>query len=625
MSSPVTETKPREKNPQPRQSLGSPIDLLGDEGQPKLSFWRFLWPSIQQYRWLVLAALVLNAMHGVSVAFQTLAPKYLIDQVILATGISYNQRWHRLAILLGVYLLASVFGRMLVWHLGYRIFTYVREKVLFNVRANFFRHVNHLCLRFHRTHHSGELFSYLFGSPLLQVQNYFQQFTFAAPGALFIVISTIIWVGMWDRLLTLVLIVAVVSTAWLMHRTRQRIQKLHSEYQKTETKVTGFVADLLRGSRDVKLYAMEDKVAADFENRVWEIGRKSYIRDVQSHIQWMKHETLGYISFAMLCVTLVWRYFYDRAHKPPDQQVTIGQIQAYIAAFTSLQASLTVLFQMSTFKAGAQAGVERISAVLKTASTTPDPIGYEAAPPQKGDIVLFNVTFGYEPDRPVLKDVNLTIPFGQRIALVGPSGAGKSTITQLLLRLYDPDQGAILIGGLNIRHCQGPELRHRFGVVPQDPFIFRTNIRDNLCVAKPEATEEQIRRACDLANAWEFISRLPDGLDTPVGEGGSTLSGGQRQRLAIARALLAEPDFFIFDEATSALDTVSEGLVQQAMEKAIAGKTALIIAHRLATVKNCDRILVIADGQIVQDGTYDALVAQPGMFRDLVQGQVLKS
>ena len=280
---------------------------------------------------------------------------------------------------------------------------------------------------------------------------------------------------------------------------------------------------------------------------------------------------------------------------------------------------------MSTFKAGAQAGVERISAVLKTATTTPDPIGYEATAPIKGDIVLFGVTFGYEADRPVLKDINLTIPFGQRVALVGPSGAGKSTITQLLLRLYDPDEGAILIGGLNIRHCQGPELRHRFGVVPQDPFIFRTNIRDNLCVARPEATDAEIRRACDLANAWEFISRLPDGLDTPVGEGGSTLSGGQRQRLAIARALLAEPDFFIFDEATSALDTVSEGLVQQAMENAIAGKTALIIAHRLATVKNCNRILVIADGRIVQDGSYDGLVGQPGMFRDLVQGQVLKS
>ena len=181
---------------------------------------------------------------------------------------------------------------------------------------------------------------------------------------------------------------------------------------------------------------------------------------------------------------MVWRYFYDQSHKPPDRRVTIGELQIYLTAFASLQANLSILFQMSNFKAAAQAGVERIAAVLKTASTTPDPIGYEAVIPEHGQIVCCNVTFGYDPDRPVLKDVNLTIPYGQRVALVGPSGAGKSTITQLLLRLYDPDQGAILIGGLNIRHCQGAELRRRFGVVPQDPFIFSTSIRDNLCVAR---------------------------------------------------------------------------------------------------------------------------------------------
>ena len=576
------------------------------------------------YRWLILAALALNSLHGFSITLQTVAPKYLIDDVILVSGLTMHQRWRRLALLLGVYLLASIFGRMLVWHAGYRIFTYVREKVLFNVRANFFRHVNHLCVRFHRQHHSGELFSYLFGSPLLQIQTYFQQITFAAPGAFFIVLTTLIWVGKWDWMLALVMLGTVFSTVWVMQRTRARIQRLHSDYQKTETKVTGYVADVLRGSRDVKLYAMEDQVAADFDNRVWEVGQKSYQRDVESHIQWMKWETTGYFCFAILCAAIVWRYFYDQSHKPPERRVTIGELQIYLTAFASLQANLSILFQMSNFKAAAQAGVERIAAVLKTASTTPDPIGFEAVIPSHGQIVLLNVGFGYDADRPVLKDVNLTIPYGQRVALVGPSGAGKSTITQLLLRLYDPDRGAILIGGLNIRHCQGGELRRRFGVVPQDPFIFRTSIRHNLCVANPDAKDTDVRRACERANAWEFISRLPDGLETPVGEGGSTLSGGQRQRLAIARALLAEPEFFIFDEATSALDTVSEKLVQEAMENAVAGRTALIIAHRLATVKNCDRILVIDDGQIIQDGKYDELVGQSGLFRDLVQGQVLK-
>jgi subfamily B ATP-binding cassette protein MsbA len=591
----------------------------------KTPFWKTLWPLIKPYKWLTLGALFLNALHGVSLAFQWAMPKYLIDQVLLATGISQTQRWHRLAWLVAAYVFASIIGRMIVWHIGYRMFTFVREKVLFGLRANFFRHVNHLCLRFHIKHHTGELFSYLFGNPLVQVQTYFQQFTFGAPGAVVLLISTIVWLGAWDWLLTGVLAGSVLATVLLMQHTRKRIQKLHSEYQATETNASGFVADLLRGSRDVKLYAMEEKVSADFEKSVWEVGQMSYRRDVLGHVEWMKNESVGYLSFAFLCVVAAWRYFYDQSHKPLDARITIGEIQAYLTAFVSLQGAMTTLFQLAQSKGAAQAGIDRIASVLRTASTTPDPIGYDAQAPARGDITFYNVTFGYEPQTPVLRDVNLTIPYGQRVALVGPSGAGKSTITQLLLRLYDPDQGAVLIGGLNLRHCRGPELRHRFGVVPQDPFIFRTTLRENLCVARTDASEVEIRNACERASAWEFISKLPHGLETRVGESGSTLSGGQRQRLAIARALLANPDFFIFDEATSALDSVSEHLVQQAVENAVSGRTALIIAHRLSTVKNCDRILVAAGGRIMQDGSYDRLASEPGIFRELVHGQVLKN
>ncbi len=552
-------------------------------------------------------------------------PKYLIDDVITPTGLTVTQRWHRIAWLAAAYLVASIFGRMIIWHVGYRMFTFVREKVLFGLRANFFRHVNHLCLRFHVQHHTGELFSYLFGNPLVQVQTYFQQFTFGAPGACVILVSTLIWVGTWDWFMTGVLLASVLATVLLMQHTRKRIQRLHREYQQTETTASGFVSDLLRGSRDVKLYSMEDRVADEFEKSVWEVGKQGYRRDVMSHVEWMKNETVSYTAFAVLCVVSLWRYVYTQQHYPEGHRLTVGEIQTYLAAFGMLQGQMTTLFQLAQSKGAAQAGIDRIAAVLRTASTTPDPVGYDAAIPARGDIAFFNVTFGYLPDTPILRDLNLTIPYGQRVALVGPSGAGKSTITQLLLRFYDPDQGAVLIGGLNLRHCRGPELRHHFGVVPQDPFIFRTTIRQNLCVARPDASEADIRSACERANAWEFISKLPMGLDTTVGETGSTLSGGQRQRLAIARALLANPDFFIFDEATSALDSVSEHLVQQAVENAVHGRTALIIAHRLATVKNCDRILVAAEGRILQDGSYDQLVTQPGLFRDLVQGQVLKN
>jgi ABC-type multidrug transport system fused ATPase/permease subunit len=587
--------------------------------------WAFLRPYIRQYRGLILVALFLNAFHGFAITFQNLVPKYLIDDVLLAQNITSHQRYVRLAWLCGEYLAATLVWRMLVWHLGYRIFTHVRERIVFSLRADFFKHVNHLCLRFHLKHHSGELFSYLFGSPLASIQTYFQQFTFSVPGAVCILLSTLFWIGSWDWILTSILVLLVCANVLLMLHIRPRIQSLQSDFQSTETNVSGYVADLLRGSRDVKLYAMEDQVSEDFQTRVWQIGQKAYRRDILGHIENMKAETVSYFCFALLCAACAWRYLHDQALPAGAHKISIGEIQAYLANFIALQWPITTLFQVSALRGSAQAGLDRLNAVLATDSTTPDPVGYEAQTPRKGDIQLFHVHFAYDQASPVLRDISLEIPYGQKVALVGTSGAGKSTLAQLLLRLYDPDQGAILIGGLNIRHCAGHELRKHFAVVPQDPFIFRTTIRHNLSVARPDASDEEIRTACQQANAWGFISALPQGLDSPVGEGGATLSGGQRQRLAIARALLANPDFFIFDEATSALDTVSEKLIHDALGTAMAGRTAFVIAHRLATVKSCDRILVLQNGQIAQDGPYDTLVAAPGLFRDLVHGQMLKT
>ena len=227
--------------------------------------------------------------------------------------------------------------------------------------------------------------------------------------------------------------------------------------------------------------------------------------------------------------------------------------------------------------------------------------------------------FGYLPDQPVLKDINLTVPFGQRVAFVGPSGSGKSTLAKMLLRLYDPDEGAILFGDVDMRECRTTEVRQRFGVVPQDPYFFSTSIRENLLVVQPEATAEQIQHVCEMASIWGFIQQLPEGLDTVIGEGGARLSGGQRQRLAIARSLLNDPDYLVFDEATSALDTVSERMVQEAFARVLPGRTAIFIAHRLSTVKDCDRIIVLEEGRIVQDGTFEQLRNEPGLFQRMVE------
>ena len=580
------------------------------------AFRRHVWPILVRHRWAAAGALLLTGIHGYGVALQNVYLKWFLD-VLETPALAPELRWRRIAWLAGGYLVATIFIRMACWHLGYRLFTWVRERIIFTLRGQFFRHVNHLCLRFHGRHSSGELFSYLFGTPLASVMAFFQHMAMGVPGSIVNMISLLVLFWQWDWVVALIILTASLLSVLFMLRARDKVQAISADFQRTEGSVSGRVADILRGTKAVKLYAMEEQLDEDFARQAELIGRKSYERDVSSHIEWMKQETFGYFCYALLMAACTWRYL--------EGHISLGVVAACFSSFVSMQGPLQAFFQAFTLWGTASASLERLGAVLDTPSSTPDPELPEATVPPASEIVFDHVEFGYEPERPVVRDLTFTLPRGQRVALVGPSGAGKSTIAQLLLRLYDPGRGAVRLGGVDLRRFAATELRRQFGVVPQDPFIFRSSVRDNVRVARPEADDTAIRRACELANAWEFISTLPGGLDAHIGEGGSSLSGGQRQRLAIARALLSEPQCFIFDEATSALDTLSEQLIQQALEKNLGGRTVIFIAHRLATVKNVDRILVINDGRVVQDGSYGALIEQPGLFRDLVRGQSLRS
>ena len=572
-----------------------------------------LWPLIRPHLPLLTTATILNALHGLAITFQVFTVGWLIDWV-LGKGSVPPDMWRRAVALSLGYFLVSFIGRMLMWHIGYRLYLKVRERILSSLRARFFRQLNALCLRFHMRRSSGELFSYLFGSPLQNVIQFYQHCASGLAGA-FTTIGSAVGILVWtDWTLTAVMLLTVCLQVFMMDLARRVSRKLHLDYQKCEAAVTGTVADTLRGTRAVKLHAMERTVEGEFGEQMQMIARKSYERDVGSHFAWMKMETISYAGFALMIVACAWRF--------SSGKVTIGEVSMFMLAFQQLSPPLTIISQAFTLWGAAQASLERIAEVLREPSSTPDPQENRKPVPPAGDLDFRRVTFAYE-EKAVLSDVSFTIPYGQSVALVGPSGSGKSTIAQLMLRLYDPNEGSVHFGGQDIRQCEGAEVRKRFGVVPQDPFIFKTTIRKNIQVAKPDATDAELESACRQANAWEFIQKLAEGLDTRVGEGGSNLSGGQRQRLAIARAILSNPPVFLFDEATSALDTISEQLIQDTLKQVCAGRTSIIIAHRLATVRDCQRILVVRNGRILQDGTYDSLIAAPGLFRELVDGQQL--
>jgi ABC-type multidrug transport system fused ATPase/permease subunit len=242
-------------------------------------------------------------------------------------------------------------------------------------------------------------------------------------------------------------------------------------------------------------------------------------------------------------------------------------------------------------------------------------------PPIRGDIQLRDVSFAYRPDEPVLHNVNLHIAAGQTVALVGPTGAGKTSIANLVARFYDVTEGAVLIDGIDVRSVTQASLRRQFGLAPQDAFLFSGTVADNIRFGRPDATDDEIVAAARLANAHPFIMRLPAQYETQVLEGAVNLSAGERQLISIARAALSQPRILILDEATSSVDTVTELLIQDALERLLEGRTALVIAHRLSTVRKADLICVIDDGRIVEAGTHAELLAQGGMYRQLYEKQ----
>jgi ATP-binding cassette, subfamily B, bacterial len=304
--------------------------------------------------------------------------------------------------------------------------------------------------------------------------------------------------------------------------------------------------------------------------------------------------------------------------------ITPGRLGQFVLYAAFAAAGLGQLSEVWGEVSAASGAAERLFEILHVKSAIAPPASPLPMPvPARGDVAIANVGFSYptRPEVPALQDVSLSVRAGEKVAIVGPSGAGKSTLFHLLLRFYDPATGVISIDGVPIQLADPRDLRARIALVPQDSVVFAASARENIRFGRPEATDAEVERAADLAHATEFIRRLPDGFEAQLGERGVTLSGGQRQRIAIARAILRDAPLLLLDEATSSLDAESETLVQTALEELMRHRTTLVIAHRLATVLSCDRIMVMDQGRIVEHGTHASLVAANGLYARLARLQ----
>src|SRR6266542_3112248 len=300
---------------------------------------------------------------------------------------------------------------------------------------------------------------------------------------------------------------------------------------------------------------------------------------------------------------------------------TLGQFFTFLSYLGQFYGPLQFTSRVADFLSRSLASAERVFEVLDTESDVQDAKKPMPMPRIEGHVEFKNVTFGYEPHKPVLKEISFTVEPGEMIGLVGQSGAGKSTTISLICRFYDAQEGEVLIDGVNIKQISQKDLRSQIGVVLQEPFLFMGSIYENIAFARPTATYEDVMAAAKAANAHDFIVQKPDGYDTPVGEHGQTLSGGERQRISIARAILHNPRILILDEATASVDTETEKQIQDAIARLIKGRTTFAIAHRLSTLRNATRLVVLKDGKITEVGTHEELIEKKVDFHRLVQMQ----
>ena len=302
--------------------------------------------------------------------------------------------------------------------------------------------------------------------------------------------------------------------------------------------------------------------------------------------------------------------------------MTAGALTVFLSYLTKFFKPVQDLAKMTNSIAQATVGVERIQAILDTDSVIREFPNAQEPEAVRGDISFDHVAFGYNQDEPVLLDVSFTIKQGELVGIVGTTGGGKSTVVSLIPRFYDPTSGCVRVDGVDIRQYKLQSLRSQIGFVLQDTVLFRGTIRDNIAYGRSGATQKDIAEAAQLANADEFISRMPHGYDTMVGERGLTLSGGQRQRIGIARAIIRNTPILILDEPTAALDTESERLVIEALERLMKGRTVITIAHRLSTIRDADKIIVLKAGAVAEEGTHEELLALGGVYAELHHIQV---
>ena len=565
-------------------------------------------PYVARYRGRVTLAFIALTIAAVTTLIVPVAVRRMIDFGFTPEGIAkINSYFSVMIAVVAVLATASASRYYLVMTIG--------ERIVADVRRDVFSHLMSLSPAFFDSSRSGELISRLTADTTQIKSAAGASVSIALRNFMLFVGATAMMVITSPRLSGLVLLAIPLIVLPLVAFGRW-VRRLSRNAQDTLAEASAYAAELVGAIRTVQAYTGERLANARFGGEVeqaYEAARNSTrARAVLTAI-------IIFIVFTSVVVIL-----WIGSNDVMTGAISAGRLGQFVLYTAFAAAALGQLSEVWGEVSAASGAAERLFEILRVKSAIAAPSSPRAlAEPARGDVGLEGVSFAY-PTRPgtlAVDGVSFSVRAGEKVAIVGPSGAGKSTLFHLLLRFYDPASGTISFDGVPIRTADPGEVRKHVALVPQEPVVFAASARENIRFGRPEASDAEVERAADLAHASEFIRRLPGGFDAPLGERGVTLSGGQRQRIAIARAILRDAPLLLLDEATSALDAESETLVQTALEELMRHRTTLVIAHRLATVLSCDRIMVMDQGRIVEQGTHASLVAAGGLYARLARLQ----